>query len=368
MDIDYANSHPLKVIPVQDEGFYANSHPYKVVIVGGGGGTGGEARVVDSLPAEGEVGYIYLVLKEQTSSGDIYDEFIWALQQDGETYDWEHLGTTNAVNLGLNSDLTVSNSVGLYNVGDIIPEGTPFETIIRGMLSKIYYPTFVSPSFSVTYSQALPSYRKVGSTIPAGVVTSTFSKGAIMLNGVKQGDAVGEPTEYYLFTSGADTNVELTNASGSFNVSELTRSTKGKLYLSVRVSYPSGPQPKDSEGKDYGEPYGAGRITAGGASIDFIVPFYWGVSNTTSVSDFTGLTESVTPKAQKMFTYSTDNQYMVIAYDSSYGDLKSILDPNSFETIDGWDKSVLTVDGWEYNVYVAKTPTTDASAQYTFKF
>lgn len=112
MDIQNTNSHPLKVIQVPDEGFYANSHPYKVVIVGGGGGTGGfEARIVDTLPEKGEAGYIYLVLKTHTSSGDIYDEFVWALQQDGQTYDWEHLGMTSDVHIKL-YDTTGQNTDG----------------------------------------------------------------------------------------------------------------------------------------------------------------------------------------------------------------------------------------------------------------
>lgn len=101
MTIENANSHPYRVAIVKDtEGLFANSHPYKVVIEGGGGG-GYEARVVDTLPEEGEVGYIYLVLKETTSEGDIYDEYIWALQTDGTTYSWEHLGTTNEVTIKL---------------------------------------------------------------------------------------------------------------------------------------------------------------------------------------------------------------------------------------------------------------------------
>ena len=98
MAIENANDHPFKVAIVKDAEMFANSHPFKVYIEGGSGG-GGEARVVDELPQEGETGYIYLVLKEHTASGDIYDEWIWALQQDGETYGWEHIGATNEVTI-----------------------------------------------------------------------------------------------------------------------------------------------------------------------------------------------------------------------------------------------------------------------------
>lgn len=96
MAIENANSHPYKVAITKESGeMYANSHPYQVVIVGGGGGQ--EGRVVDELPEVGEPGYIYLVLKEESSEGNIYDEYMWVLQQDGETYGWEHIGATNEV-------------------------------------------------------------------------------------------------------------------------------------------------------------------------------------------------------------------------------------------------------------------------------
>jgi hypothetical protein len=59
---------------------------------------------------------------------------------------------------------------------------------------------------------------------------------------------------------------------------------------------------------------------------------------------------------------------MVFAYDSSYGNLKNILDPNSFETISGWTAFPLTVNGFNYKVYVSNSPTTDTNAAFTFKY
>lgn len=95
-----ANSHPIKTVSVADEGMYANNHPYKVVVEGGPGGNIG--KVVDTLPEVGEPGFIYLVLKETTSEGDIYDEYIW-VQKSDESFAWEHLGATNEVTVQLYS-------------------------------------------------------------------------------------------------------------------------------------------------------------------------------------------------------------------------------------------------------------------------
>lgn len=104
--MENANSHPFKVSIVKDATMFANSHPYKVSIEGGGGN---EGRVVDELPEEGEPGYIYLVLKEHTPEGDIYDEYMWVLLQDGETHGWEHIGATNEVKTGGPTILTTAD-------------------------------------------------------------------------------------------------------------------------------------------------------------------------------------------------------------------------------------------------------------------
>lgn len=70
-----------------------------IVENGGGGGQVNPARVVDELPEEGEPGYIYLVLKSHSAQGNVYDEFIWALQPDGVTYGWELLGSSDTISL-----------------------------------------------------------------------------------------------------------------------------------------------------------------------------------------------------------------------------------------------------------------------------
>ena len=94
---------------------HTNVEQYLNYIIENGIGGGGEARVVDKLPAEGETGYIYLVLKEQTASGDIYDEWIWALQQDGTSYDWEHLGATNEVTIEIDDAMSDSSENAVQN-------------------------------------------------------------------------------------------------------------------------------------------------------------------------------------------------------------------------------------------------------------
>ncbi len=261
---------------------------------------------------------------------------------------------------------TTNIEVGGVPVGTSIHDSDLLADLVKQMLVTTYYPTFTAPTASLTYSA--DTNVEVKSTIAAKTGTVGYNAGAITLQGVKQNNRGGAATKYYLSTSGADTEYSSSStSSGTFNVSALTRSTKGSITITAKVDYAQGPQPKDSNGDDYSTPLAAGSVTAT-KTINFIQAFFYGKSASTTVSNFTGLTKSVTTKGNKTFKFTTNNEHMVFAYDSSYGNLTSILDPNSFEVISGWTKSTLTVDGFSYYVYVANSATTDTNASFTFKF
>ena len=266
----------------------------------------------------------------------------------------------------LSANMTAAVTVGGITAGDNYTKGTTLEKVIRDMLEPTLYPTFTAPSASVTYS-ADANYA-VGDTIASKGASVVYNPGAITLNGVKQNNRGGEATLYTILTTGADTEYSDTSASsGTFTVPALTRSTKGSIVITGRVDYAQGAQPKDSKGNDYDSPLPAGSVSAT-KTINFIQPYYYGKSASSTISDFTGLTRSVTTKGEKKFSFTTNNEYMVIAYDAAYGNLKTILDPNGFDVTSGWTKSTLTVGGLNYFVYVANDPTTDTNAQFTFKY
>ena len=263
-------------------------------------------------------------------------------------------------------DYTTNIAVGGVPVGTQIARTDLLADIIKQMLVTTYYPTFVAPSASLTYS--VTTLQEVKATVPARAATVGYNAGAINLQGVKQNDRGGAATKYYISTSGADTDFsDDSTSSGSFNVTALTRSTKGNIVVTGKVDYAQGPQPLDSNGNPYQSPLPAGSVTAT-KTIEFIQAFFYGKTAGTSISDFTGLTKDISKKGQKKYKFTTNNEHMVIAYDASYGDLTSILDPNSFEVISGWTKSSLTVDGFNYYVWIADSATTDTDAEFTFKF
>ena len=113
----------------------------------------------------------------------------------------------------------------------------------------------------------------------------------------------------------------------------------------------------------------------GNVSFNFVYPYYHGVMDKREVesADVVALTKVVQTKGNKTFAYTSTNKYMVIAYPSSYGVLKSILDPNKFENVNGFELKKVQVTGLdgtaqEYNVYVANDRSNVSGYNMTFNY
>lgn len=266
----------------------------------------------------------------------------------------------------LSADLTVSNPIGRFMMDEVLVAGTSFETLFRGLLSKTYYPTLTDPSVSMSYSVA--SLVKVGATISGANATLTFNRGQINPQYTSESQyRSGEATGYSASLSGASIEWSKSQDSNVFNVPSFTRNSKGNVVLNASVSYGAGVQPKDSDGNNYQSPLPAGSKNTS-KTIEFILPFYYGKNENATISTLDGMTEDLTKKSQKVYTYNVNNEYMYIAYDSSYGNLTSILDENNFENIDSWVKSSVTYQGQNYSVYRSGFAITGSNVKFTFKF
>lgn len=327
-------------------------------------GMGLRFEPVDELPDTGEVGIIYLVPVEG-STGNTKEEWIWIEDETAPASGfYEKIGTTD-IELTMGETFTTNIDVGGVKSGTTIDKDDSIMAVIKRMLTTIYYPTYNAPSASLAYGS--PALAKVGSTVSAIAATVSFNPGAIMLQGTKQADRAGAATQFSIATSGADIEFNDSNATGTFNVSELTRSTKGNIVISGSVAFAEGPQPKDSAGEDYESPLAAGSVNAPSKTIEFILPFYHGVNAAESVTDLVGMTEDLTKKGNKTYSYTANNEYLYVAYDSSYGDLTSILDENNFENKDNFILSTVTHEGMTYKVYRSLYAIT-GSPKFTFKF
>jgi hypothetical protein len=111
-----------------------------------------------------------------------------------------------------------------------------------------------------------------------------------------------------------------------------------------------------------------------GAST-FVYPYYMGECAADATIDETlieGLTKKVESKGNKTVTHTCENGRMVIAYPKANGVLKSILDPNNFETIGDYTRSEVSITGLDgtaqtYYVYASGAATVNGfKVQYKY--
>lgn len=327
-------------------------------------GAGVRFLPVDDLPDTGEAGVIYLVPNGSLGE-NIKDEYIWIENEEDPSLSfYEKIGSTD-IELTMGETFTTNIDVGGVKSGTVIDKDDNIMAVIKKMLTTVYYPTYNAPSANLSYSA--PALAKVGSNVSALAASVAFNAGAIMLQGTKQANRAGEATSFSIATSGAATDYTDTNDNGSFNMPALTRATKGNITVVGTVDYAEGPQPKDSNNENYGEPLGAGSVNTSTKTIEFILPFYHGVNASDAISDLTGMTEDLSKKSDKTYTYEANNEYMYLAYDSSYNDLTAIKDENNLENLENFVKTTITHEGQTYKCYRSIYAIT-GSPSFIFKF
>ena len=100
-------------------------------------------------------------------------------------------------------------------------------------------------------------------------------------------------------------------------------------------------------------------------AMTFVYPYYMGSCAAGTAIDETlieSLTKKVESKGNKSNTFTVSDGHMVFAYPKAHGVLKSILDPNNFETIGNYTRSEVSVTGLDgtaqtYYVYTSGATT-----------
>lgn len=111
------------------------------------------------------------------------------------------------------------------------------------------------------------------------------------------------------------------------------------------------------------------------AAMTFVYPYYMGSCASGTAIDETlveSLTKKVESKGNKSNSFTVSDGHMVFAYPKAHGALKSILDPNNFETIGNYTRSEVSVTGLDgtaqdYYVYVSGA-TTVSGFTVNFKY
>jgi hypothetical protein len=110
-------------------------------------------------------------------------------------------------------------------------------------------------------------------------------------------------------------------------------------------------------------------------AMTFVYPYYMGSCAAGTTIDETlveSLTKKVEGKGNKSNSFTVSDGHMVFAYPKAHGVLKSILDPNNFETIGNYTRSEVSVTGLDgtaqtYYVYTSGA-TTVSSFVVNFKY
>ena len=227
-----------------------------------------------------------------------------------------------------------------------ITAGETFDNVpVKQMLDKILYP-YVKPSITGSATPGSAT-REFGDPVSLTQVKAVVTKKSENISKV----------EFLVAGSVAHTVEDGTQTNGG----TITYTPEPATEISTTTTV----QVRATDAK-------AGVVTATAATYTFVYPFYHGVVEASKIgamtsTDVTGLTKDISGKGTKTYTYTTNNNCMVVAYPASYGDLKSALDSNNFENIGSFTKQTLNVTGLDtteqsYNVYVMSASTVSGFA------
>ena len=149
--------------------------------------------------------------------------------------------------------------------------GKSYSELFDAILFPTIYPDFVAPAVSLALRQ-YTSLQEVGADAPAASnLVSTFSMGAINLNGVKQSGRAGSLKETVLYVSAYTANPTLP-----------AKVTLGETKYYSRAYYEAGPQPYDNKGNKYSSPLAAGYVESSAVSVFGTYPWYATTSGATN--------------------------------------------------------------------------------------
>lgn len=238
------------------------------------------------------------------------------------------------------NETPIVTAIGQIGVGD-----TFANVPVSEMLTKILYP-YVKPV--INSASAAPSSRVVekGITTRVTSVTASISKKSEAISSVA------------LYNGGTlvENKVDVVANGGTITFDQAIEITDtATLKVKVTDTKPT-------------------TVEATAATYTYVYPYYYGtVAAGTDITSAVvlGLTKDVAVKGNKTYTYNLNNDCAVIAYPKAYGELKSVLDPNSFDNMASYTKTEVQVTGTDgtaqpYLVYV-KAPATATGFALTYK-
>lgn len=240
-----------------------------------------------------------------------------------------------------NSNPVATRTVGGINVNTDISNWTVKEILLE--IIAAYQPTTNVRVLSVTDTDGV---FEVGDKKNITSVTVGWNKGSQQVTKaevLRDGSPIGEA----VVSSGTSVAVSTTTAE--------IGGAAGTVSITTRVT--------DNAAKP--------TISGSGKTWTFVYPFYYGVAaNADAVTGeaVAGMTKVVQTKGSKTFAYNANNQVCVIAYPSSYGNLRQIKDPNNFDVTGTFARKEVQVTGRDGTAQNYAVYTNAASTLNGFKF
>ena len=260
---------------------------------------------------------------------------VGTVKPDGTTITITDDGTITAVGGGAAggdvADFVSNTVVGAIQKNTDLSGKTSMEILKMALVS------YVNPSATVSYSQTNTVLKK-GQTFDLTITVSGIVKGT---NDVAELILIKDGTVLETIPYVAGTN--------SYEFSPIT-GINADCSFQIKVG--------DTQGKQYSTT----------KSYSFVDPYYIGATDGIPTADtVVTLTELIEAKSNKTKKVTAADQYVVIAYPASYGNLTSIIDGNGFENLTDYTKISLTINDVAYNCYhtTGKKSMTDFS--YTYK-
>lgn len=197
-------------------------------------------------------------------------------------------------------------TVGAIDAGKVLPIGMTFTEFVKALVQKVFYPTFVQPSFSLNHAEG--ANIEVGTTLDVDVVF-TFNRGLIKAtwpNGIDL-PLAGSSITYNYYRG--NTFAQTVN-SPNFIFSNYTV-VPGVNQFKAEVLWYAGEQPKDSQGGNFGQPFAQAFSPEQKTSFNGLYHNFWGAvadvpvtaaqarlpdfnfSNAATISLNTGITQKI---------------------------------------------------------------------------
>ena len=229
--------------------------------------------------------------------------------------------------------------------GSGVGGGDPAEiNAIKSDISNIFSIIYTPPTVALTLNPATAT-REFGETVSATTISSTVTRKTQNITKV----------EFF-----RDNNLLNTVASPNANGGTFTFANNAPMTTTTTFRVKATDVMGSAE---------ASR------TVTFVYPMYAGAVSVAAPNEaqVKALSKLVRTKGDTPHSFTSAGQRFAFAYPASYGNLRSITDPNGFETLGSYTATTINITGLDgtavsYRVYTLSTTTTQTNFTNTFKF